>query len=107
MSKSYGHLALLQLDIATNKARQTVKQLANKGDVKSARILAREVVRSNKLKDRLSVSKARLGSIGTQLAQQMGALHDDSSHFIQPSLTPSFENATSNDQSYRVVAKVY
>ena len=61
-----------QLDIATKKASQTVKQLATKGDVKSARILAREVVRSNKQKDRLSVSKARLGSIGTQLNQQLG-----------------------------------
>jgi len=60
-----------QLDTATNKARQSVKQLATKGDVKSARILAREVVRSNKQKDRLSVSKARLGSIGTQLSQQL------------------------------------
>jgi charged multivesicular body protein 3 len=52
--------------------RQTIKQLAKKGDVKSARILAREVVLSNKQKDRLSVSKARLGSIGTQLSQQIG-----------------------------------
>ncbi|KIO13009.1 hypothetical protein M404DRAFT_993976 [Pisolithus tinctorius Marx 270] len=60
-----------QLDAATAKARTTVKQLAAKGDVKSARILAREVVRSNKQKDRLSVSKARLGSIGTQLTQQL------------------------------------
>ncbi|KAK7695860.1 hypothetical protein QCA50_000498 [Cerrena zonata] len=60
-----------QLDMATNKARQSVKQLATKGDVKSARILAREVVRSNKQKDRLSVSKARLGSIGNQLTQQL------------------------------------
>lgn len=59
--------------MATNKARQSVKQLAVKGDVKSARILAKEVVRSNKQKDRLSVSKARLGSIGTQLTQQMGS----------------------------------
>lgn len=64
---------LLQLDTATNKARQTVKQLATKGDVKSARILAKEVVRSTRQKDRLSVSKARLGSIGHQLSQQMGA----------------------------------
>ncbi|KXN89635.1 Vacuolar protein sorting-associated protein 24 [Leucoagaricus sp. SymC.cos] len=60
-----------QLDLATNKARATVKQLATKGDVKSARILAKEVVRSHKQKDRLSVSKARLGSISTQLAQQL------------------------------------
>ncbi|PCH41043.1 vacuolar sorting protein VPS24 [Wolfiporia cocos MD-104 SS10] len=63
-----------QLDTATNKARQTVKQLATKGDVKSARILAKEVVRSNKQKDRLSVSKARLGSIGHQLSQQMAMI---------------------------------
>ncbi|KAI0318690.1 vacuolar sorting protein Vps24 [Amylostereum chailletii] len=63
-----------QLDVGTNKARQTVKQLAKKGDTKSARILAREVVRSNKQKDRLSVSKARLGSIETQLSQQLAMI---------------------------------
>jgi hypothetical protein len=55
--------------------RQTIKQLAKKGDNKSARILAREVVRSNKQKDRLSVSKARLGSIGSQLSQQLGIVN--------------------------------
>lgn len=60
-----------QLDVATKKVQQQVKQLANKGDVKNARILAREVVRSHKQKDRLSVSKARLGSIGHQLQQQL------------------------------------
>lgn len=69
-------LMYLQLDLATGKVRQSVKQLAAKGDVqsiKSARILAREVVRSNRQKDHLSVAKARLGSIGTQLTQQMGS----------------------------------
>lgn len=65
----------LQLDIETNKVRQTIKQLAKKGDNKSSRILAREVVRSNKQKDRLSVSKARLGSIGSQLSQQLGTVN--------------------------------
>ncbi|KAJ6599013.1 vacuolar sorting protein VPS24 [Mycena vulgaris] len=63
-----------ELDVATKKARQSVKQHAARGDVKSARILAREVVRSDKQKDRLSVSKARLGSIGTQLAQQLAMI---------------------------------
>ncbi|KAF8882212.1 vacuolar sorting protein Vps24 [Mucidula mucida] len=63
-----------QLDLATTKVRASVKQLAQKGDVKSARILAREVVRSDKQKDRISVSKARLGSIGTQLNQQMAMM---------------------------------
>ncbi|KAE9410606.1 vacuolar sorting protein Vps24 [Gymnopus androsaceus JB14] len=60
-----------QLEVETGKARNTVKQLAKKGDIKSARILAKEVVRSERQKDRLSVSKARLGSIGTQLQQQL------------------------------------
>jgi len=58
--------------MATSKVRQEVKKLAAKGDTKNARILAREVVRSNKQKDRLSVSKARLGSIQSQLQQQLG-----------------------------------
>ncbi|KAJ3736298.1 vacuolar sorting protein Vps24 [Lentinula guzmanii] len=60
-----------QLEVETGKARNTVKQLAKKGDVKSARILAREIVRSQRQKDRLSVSKARLGSIEMQLQQQL------------------------------------
>ena len=63
-----------QLDVATKKVQQQVKQLATKGDVKNARILAREVVRSHKQKDRLSVSKASLNSINHQLQQQLGAV---------------------------------
>ncbi|KAH6914854.1 vacuolar sorting protein Vps24 [Coprinopsis sp. MPI-PUGE-AT-0042] len=59
-----------QLDLATSKVQQDVKRLATKGDTKNARILAKEVVRSKKQKDRLSVSKARLGSINNQLQQQ-------------------------------------
>ncbi|CDO75572.1 hypothetical protein BN946_scf184858.g12 [Trametes cinnabarina] len=67
----YGPTAEEKLDAATKKAQQTVKQLAKKGDIKSARIMAREVVRSHKQMDRLSVSKATLGSIGHQLNQQL------------------------------------
>ncbi|KAG9127144.1 hypothetical protein FRC07_000471 [Ceratobasidium sp. 392] len=69
-----------QLDMATAKARVTLKQLATKGDVKSARILAKEVVRSNKQKDRLHVSKARLGSIGVQLQHQMALIQQSSAN---------------------------
>jgi division protein CdvB (Snf7/Vps24/ESCRT-III family) len=61
-----------QLEAAQAKARQQLKQLASKGDSRNAKILAREVVRSNKQKDRLHVSKAMLGSIHNQLAQQLG-----------------------------------
>jgi len=63
-----------QLDAASRSAKATVKQLAVKGDVKSARILAKEVVRSDKQKNKLYVSKARLGSIGVQLNQQLAML---------------------------------
>ena len=59
--------------MAAKKEKQTVKQLAVKGDVKNARVLAREIVRANKQVGRLAVSKARLGSINTQLQQQLGA----------------------------------
>ena len=91
----------LQLDVETNKVRQTIKQLAKKGDIKSVRILAREVVRSNKQKDRLSVSKARLGSIGTQLSQQLGTLP---SVFFSSNPIYRFH---SNGQGVRRFAEIY
>ncbi|GHJ87981.1 hypothetical protein NliqN6_4383 [Naganishia liquefaciens] len=59
-----------QLDVATTKARQQLKQLANKGDIKSARLLAREVVRTQRQKQRLTVGKARLGSVQMQMQHQ-------------------------------------
>lgn len=61
-----------QIDVAQAKAKAQLKQLATKGDVKNARMLAREVVRSNKQKDRLYTSKARLNSIRMQLQHQLG-----------------------------------
>lgn len=87
--------------MASKKARQTVKQLATKGDVKSARILAKEVVRSDKQKDRLSVSKARLGSIGTQLSQQIGYFVFSLCQF------PSLIFVNSHDQSNRVATEIH
>jgi len=60
-----------QLDQAIRQGRSQIKQHAQRGDTKSARVMAREVVRSAKQKDRLSVSKARLGSINLQLTQQL------------------------------------
>ena len=65
---------LRAMDTALSKTRLQLKQLANKGDVKNAKILAREVVRSNKQKERLGMSKARLNSINMQLGQQLGRL---------------------------------
>ena len=62
-----------QLDQAASKVKAEVKKLAAKGDVRNAKVLAREVVRSNKQKDRLHTSQARLNSIGMQLNHQLGA----------------------------------
>lgn len=55
----------------TSKSRSELKVLAKKNDVKSARILAREVVRANKQRDRLISSKARIGSVQMQLQHQL------------------------------------
>ncbi|GAA5928307.1 ESCRT-III subunit protein VPS24 [Sporobolomyces koalae] len=60
-----------QLDSSTNKVRQEIKKLAQKGDTKNAKILAREVVRSSKQKQRLQTSKANLNSIHMQLGHQL------------------------------------
>lgn len=64
-----------QLDAAANKVKVEVKKLALKGDIKNAKTLAREVVRSNKQKDRLHTSQARMNSINMQLSHQMGQSH--------------------------------
>ncbi|KAM0752223.1 hypothetical protein T439DRAFT_299954 [Meredithblackwellia eburnea MCA 4105] len=63
-----------QLDMASNKVKAEVRKLATKGDVKNAKVLAREVVRSNKQKDRLTTSKARLNSINMQLTHQLATV---------------------------------
>lgn len=62
-----------QLDGATGKTKAEVRKLALKGDTRNARVLASEVVRSNKQKQRLYTSQARLNSINMQLQHQLGA----------------------------------
>ncbi|CAK9787235.1 unnamed protein product [Cutaneotrichosporon oleaginosum] len=62
---------LHQLDRATLKSRTELKTLAKKNDVKSARILAKEIVRANKQRDRLHSTKARINSVDMQLQHQL------------------------------------
>ncbi|OCF42158.1 charged multivesicular body protein 3 [Kwoniella heveanensis CBS 569] len=59
------------LEVASSKSRIELKQLAKKNDVKSARILAKELVRANKQRDRLESSKARVKSVNMQLQHQL------------------------------------
>ncbi|RSH89537.1 Vacuolar protein-sorting-associated protein 24 [Saitozyma podzolica] len=62
---------VLNLDRHTHKSRAELKSLAKKGDVKSARILAKELVRANKQRDRLISSQARVKSVQMQLQHQL------------------------------------
>lgn len=61
-----------QLDQANNKVKVEIKKLAQKGDTKNAKLLAREVVRSNRQKGRMQMNKAQLNSINMQLSNQLG-----------------------------------
>lgn len=63
-----------QLDQATNKTKSSLKQLAKRDDRKSCRILAKEIARSNKQKDRLLSSKVTLNSISMQLSSQLSTM---------------------------------
>ncbi|KAJ2547254.1 Vacuolar protein-sorting-associated protein 24 [Coemansia sp. RSA 1933] len=56
------------------KVELSIKQLAKKGDIKSCKILARELIRSRKQKDRIAVSNAQLNSISMELRRQLSTL---------------------------------
>ncbi|GAA6027394.1 hypothetical protein JCM8097_007825 [Rhodosporidiobolus ruineniae] len=60
-----------QLDQANQKVKAEIKKLAQKGDTRNAKLLAREVVRSNRQKQRMLTSKAQLNSINMQLGHQL------------------------------------
>ena len=53
------------------KVKTQIKQLAKKGDVSGARLLARELVRSKKAKERLHTSKAQLNSVQLHLQHNL------------------------------------
>ncbi|KAJ2664202.1 Vacuolar protein-sorting-associated protein 24 [Coemansia sp. RSA 1200] len=60
--------------VEEKKVEQTIKQLAKKGDIKSCKTLAKEVVRSRKQRDRIATSKAQLNSISMELRRQLSML---------------------------------
>jgi len=62
------------IESAVSKTKSQLKGLASKNDIKNCKILAKEVVRSNKQKDRHLTSKARLNSINMQLSHQLATL---------------------------------
>ncbi|WOO84629.1 Charged multivesicular body protein 3 [Vanrija pseudolonga] len=62
---------IMNLKRHTDTSRGQLKVLAKKNDVKSAKILAKEIVRANKQRDRLESSKARINSVDMQLQHQL------------------------------------
>lgn len=57
-----------------NKTKAQVRALAKKGDLKNCRILAREILRSRKSRNRMEVSKATLSSLSMQLNEQLATI---------------------------------
>jgi hypothetical protein len=65
-------LFVIGIDREEAKIVKDIKERIKKGDKGSAKILAKELVRSRKAKERLYQSKAELNSVSMQLTQNMG-----------------------------------
>ncbi|KAH8555642.1 vacuolar sorting protein Vps24 [Umbelopsis sp. PMI_123] len=63
-----------QIEREEAKVKTSIKAVAKRGDVKSCKSLAKELVRSRKHIDRLHTSKAQLNSVSMQLNHQMATL---------------------------------
>ncbi|KAJ2062667.1 Vacuolar protein-sorting-associated protein 24 [Coemansia sp. S146] len=62
------------IETEESKVRLKIKQLAKKNDSSSCRLLAKELVRSRKQKNRIHTSKAQLNSIVMELQRQVALL---------------------------------
>ncbi|KAJ3068095.1 Charged multivesicular body protein 3 [Podochytrium sp. JEL0797] len=59
------------IDTAELKVKKDIKAAAKRNDPSACRLLAKEIVRARKAKDRLHTSKAQLNSLQMQLQQQL------------------------------------
>eukprot|EP00002_Diphylleia_rotans_P037894 TRINITY_DN852_c0_g1_i1.p1 TRINITY_DN852_c0_g1~~TRINITY_DN852_c0_g1_i1.p1 ORF type:complete len:213 (+),score=68.90 TRINITY_DN852_c0_g1_i1:66-704(+) len=62
------------LDLAEKKVQREMKDLAKKGRMDSARILARELVHSRKAKERFHTAKAQMNSVSMQIQQNLATV---------------------------------
>ncbi|KAI9270595.1 Snf7-domain-containing protein [Phascolomyces articulosus] len=62
------------IDTEEVKVKKSIKQAAKKGDTKICKMLAKELIRSRRHKDRLYTSKAQLNSIIMQLEHQLATI---------------------------------
>jgi hypothetical protein len=62
----------IDLEREEQKVKLEIKQAAKRGDQKTARILAKQIVQSRRAKERMYKSKAELHSISLALTHQLG-----------------------------------
>ncbi|CAO3587955.1 unnamed protein product [Absidia cylindrospora] len=62
------------IEIEEAKVKKSIKQVARKGDTKICTVLAKELVRSQRHKNRLYTSKAQMNSMIMQLEHQLATL---------------------------------
>lgn len=55
------------------KAKKAIKDAAKRGDPASAKVMAKELVRSRKVVNRLQISKVQLNSVVMQMQENYGA----------------------------------
>lgn len=60
------------IDAEEAKVKRSIKLAAKKNDVTSCKILAKEIVRSRKARERMFTSKAQLNSLVMHMQQQLG-----------------------------------
>jgi charged multivesicular body protein 3 len=65
---------LRDLAMEEQKIKLSVKQAAKKGDMESAKVLAKGLVQARKAKERIHKAKAMLGSVELQITQQQSQL---------------------------------
>jgi len=54
-----------------NKIKREIRLAAHRGDMSNARLLAKEIVHSQKAKSRMAISKAQINSVSMQLQQTL------------------------------------
>jgi charged multivesicular body protein 3 len=66
--------SIRDLEREEQKVKLEIKQMAKRGDQKTARILAKQIVQSRKAKERMYTSKAELHSISLALTHQLATM---------------------------------
>lgn len=65
---------LSSISQAENRSKGQIRALAKKGDVHNCKLLAREVVRARRTRNRMEASRAMLNSLSMQMSEQLATI---------------------------------